>query len=258
VDVRPRCFHPAIDASSIVLSEDESAHLTRVLRLRAGASVLVFDGRGHQRAGVIASATKSRATIDLDETVPAAPEPAVALTLAQAALKGDKMDEVIRDATMMGVAVIRPLVTARTVVPRAAVDQARTHDRWTRIALASAKQSGRAVVPVIAPAWTMSDLVMPDLAVSSPAVSDVVADGAAPACRLLLAEPATQTAGRTLPSDPPASALIAVGPEGGWTPEEVEQALAAGFLPLTLSARTLRAESAPLAALSVLSWVWKL
>jgi 16S rRNA (uracil1498-N3)-methyltransferase len=251
--VRPRCFHPGIDSASIVLSEDESAHLTRVLRLRAGARVLVFDGRGHQRAGVIAASTKTRATIDLDETVPAAPEPAVALTLAQAALKGDKMDEVIRDATMMGVAVIRPLVTARTVVPRAAVDQARTRDRWSRVALASAKQSGRAVVPVIAPAWTLSELV------ADAATAETRNVGAAePVCRLLLAEPATQTPGRALPSEPPASALIAVGPEGGWAPEEVEQALAAGFLPLTLGARTLRAESAPLAALSVLSWVWKL
>lgn len=257
--VRPRCFHPDLDTASIVLSEDESAHLTRVLRLRAGAGVLVFDGRGHQRAGTIASMTKTRATIELGEDVPAAPEPSVTLTLAQAALKGDKMDEVIRDATMMGVAAIRPLVTARTVVPRAAVDQARTHDRWTRIALASAKQCGRAVVPVIAPAWTLAELLADDAdGADVAAKGNAELDAAARTCRLLLAEPATGISVRQLSLEPPASALIAVGPEGGWAPEEVEQALAAGFLPLTLSARTLRAESTPLAALSVLSWVWKL
>lgn len=242
--MRPRCFAPDIQASSIDLSDEESAHLLRVLRLRPGADLLVFDGRGHQRAGVLASATKSRATIALGDPEAPAPEPIARLTLAQAALKGDKMDEVIRDATMMGVARIQPLVTTRTVVPRAAVEQARTHDRWTRVALASTKQSGRAVVPIIEPARTWEAW----LAESAPW----------PACRLLLAEPATGTPGGTLPHDAPDAALIAIGPEGGWTPEEVRAALARGFTPLSLGARTLRAESAPLAALAVLTWAWTL
>lgn len=226
----------------MVLAEDESAHLVRVLRLRVGAPVLVFDGRGHQRAGVLSTVTKTRATVALGEVAAAAPEPDVAITLAQAALKGDKMDAVIRDATMMGVARIRPLVTERTVVPRAAVEQARIHERWTRVALASAKQCGRAVVPEIEPPQTF----------------DALLADADHACRLLLAEPATHAAGRAVPDDPPVSALIAIGPEGGWADDEVARALAAGFVPLSLGARTLRAESAPLAALAVVSWVWKL
>jgi 16S rRNA (uracil1498-N3)-methyltransferase len=242
--VLPRCFSPDIHASSVTLSDDESVHLVRVLRLRVGAPVLVFDGRGHQRAGVLSAVAKTRATVALGDAVAAAPEPAVAITLAQAALKGDKMDEVIRDATMMGVARIGPLVTERTVVPRAAVEQARIHERWMRVALASAKQCGRAVVPAIDPPRTF-DALLADAADRD-------------ACRLLLAEPATQAAGRALPEVPPASALIAIGPEGGWTDAEVARALAAGFAPLSLGARTLRAESAPLAALAVLSWVWKL
>jgi 16S rRNA (uracil1498-N3)-methyltransferase len=180
--------------------------------------------------------------VALGDVVAAAPEQAVAITLAQAALKGDKMDDVIRDATVMGVARIAPLVTERTVVPRAAMEQARVHDRWRRVALASAKQCGRAVVPAIDP----------------PRDVEALLTDTDHACRLLLAEPATQAGGRALPETPPPSALIAIGPEGGWTADEVARAIAAGFVPLSLGARTLRAETAPLAALAVLSWVWKL
>lgn len=239
----PRAFHSTLHPSSITLSDDESAHLLRVLRLRPGAELLVFDGRGHQRAGVISESTKTRATIALGDEVPAAVEMGTAITLAQAALKGDKMDDVIRDATMMGVARIRPLVTMRTVVPRGAVEQTRAHERWARVALASAKQCGRAVLPIIEPARTWDELL---------------ADAAAPACRLLLAEPSTGTVGGALPDEPPSAALIAIGPEGGWAPDEVTRALSAGYRPMSLGARTLRAESAPLAALAVLTWAWKL
>jgi 16S rRNA (uracil1498-N3)-methyltransferase len=158
------------------------------------------------------------------------------------------------------------VITQRTVVPRSAADQPGVQTRWHRVAIASAKQCGRAVVPRIEP----------------PSAFDVLLDDASIACRLLLVEPAAAsaaaaaqadlpqtantgaTAGAAASAGPaidgvaPESALILIGPEGGWTDEEVRRALAAGFRPLSLGGRTLRAESAPLAALAVLSWVWKL
>ena len=129
-----------------------------MLRLGAGARVLVFDGRGTQYLARIATAAKDSVTLSLLEPAPPAPEPRVRLTLAQAVLKGDKMDAVIRDATMMGVSAVIPLITERTVIPRSAVELGRVRERWHRIAVASAKQCGRAIVPEIGPPERLTDL----------------------------------------------------------------------------------------------------
>jgi 16S rRNA (uracil1498-N3)-methyltransferase len=240
-----------LTAPRIRLSPEESAHLTRVLRLGVGARVLIFDGRGHQHVASVASIGKSDVEVNVLEPFPAAPEARIPLVLAQAVLKGDKMETVIRDATMMGVAAVRPVITQRTVVPRSAADQPGVQTRWHRVAVASAKQCGRAVVPRIEPASAF----------------EVLLEDASIATKLLLVEPAA-AAGSSITSHDgaagalddvrPESAMVLIGPEGGWTEDEVQRAIAAGFRPLSLGARTLRAESAPLAALAVLSWAWKL
>jgi 16S rRNA (uracil1498-N3)-methyltransferase len=247
LDVLPRFFAPDLqpDVATVALSAEESGHLARVLRLGVGARVLVFDGRGHQHEASVASLDKSTVTLNVLEPVPAAPEARVPIVLAQAVLKGDKMEAVIRDATMMGVTAIRPVITQRTVVPRSAADQPGVQTRWHRVAIASAKQCGRAVVPRIEP----------------PTAFEVLLEDTSSACRLLLVEPAVFADRRdpdALDGAVPESALVLIGPEGGWTDEEVTRARQAGCRPLSLGARTLRAESAPLAALSVLTWIWKL
>jgi 16S rRNA (uracil1498-N3)-methyltransferase len=240
----PRFFAPDLQPTQarISLSPEESAHLTRVLRLRVGARVLIFDGRGNQHVASVAAIGKNDVEVNVLEPFPAVEEARIPVVLAQAVLKGDKMEAVIRDATMMGVAAVRPVITQRTVVPRSAAEQPGVQTRWHRVAVASAKQCGRAVVPRIEP----------------PSAFDVLLEDASIATKLLLVEPAANTNGDTLDDIAPASALMLIGPEGGWTEEEVQRALAAGFRPLSLGARTLRAESAPLAALAVLSWAWKL
>lgn len=252
----PRAFVPDLDPASgqARLSADESAHLTRVLRLRAGARVLVFDGRGTQYLSELTAIAKDGATVALVEPAPAAAEPRLALTLAQAVLKGDKMDAVVRDATMMGVTAVWPIVTDRTVVPRSAVEQGRAIERWHRVAVASAKQCGRAVVPRIVPPARFTSLLTHD-GTNSAGVS------AAAPLRLQLVEPSAsggEGVSHTLPAAPRHGALVAIGPEGGWSAEEVTQARAAGWQPWTLGGRTLRAESAPIAALAVLAYVWTL
>ena len=158
--MQPRAYAPDLDPAQAIttLSSEESAHLVRVLRLGAGARVLVFDGRGTQYLARIATAAKDSVTLSLLEPVPPASEPRVRLTLAQAVLKGDKMDAVVRDATMMGVSAVVPLITERTVIPRSAVELGRVRERWHRIAVASAKQCGRAIVPDIGPPERLTDL----------------------------------------------------------------------------------------------------
>ena len=229
---------------SAVLSAEESGHAVRVLRVRPGTEIRVFNGRGYECSAVVESAVRGVATVRIVAEVAAQPEPRVAIALAQAVLKGDRMDEVIRDAVMLGVREVVPVVSAHAEASLPQLLEARRHERWQRVAVSSAKQCGRAVVPVVRP---------------PAAFGDVVASAAAD-LRLLLTEPALSIASRTvegLASLPcPASAAVLVGPEGGWDPGEVEAAAAAGWTPLSIGARTLRADAAASVAIPVLQYLW--
>ena len=157
----PRFLADAIDSAAATahLGADETRHLTQVLRLGVGDEVAVFDGMGSEFHARVDRVARDGADLRLIAPLAPAPEPSVRLTLAQAVLKGDKMDDVVRDATMMGVTSIVPLITDHTVAHvRAGV----APDRWTRIAIASAKQSRRAVVPRIDPAVRFGDWLVSD------------------------------------------------------------------------------------------------
>jgi len=238
-----RVLVPSADREGerIDLPDDEAQHLVRVLRLAAGASVRVFDGRGHEWEATLREATKQRATVELGARRAAAPETRIRYTLAVAVLKGDGTDAVVRDAVMLGVAAVRPFVAARSEIGSAALARAHRRERWERIAVASAKQCGRAVVPEI------HDVV--DLATA------LATDRSA--LRLLLVEPAVTAAPGTLGAlSAPAAVSLAIGPEGGWTADEVALALDAGWQPLRLGGRVLRAEAAPTVALAACQAVW--
>ena len=244
-----RFFAPDATTSSLVvrLPADEGRHLAKVLRLRPGDAIQVFDGCGHAHAAHVETVDHGKVAVRTREAVTAAREPMVRLTLALALLKSRKFDQVVRDATMFGAAALQPLVTARTEVVPAARARRPMPDRWLKIAVASAKQCGRAVVPQVHP--------------STPYDRFIDADRSR--LRILLVEPSAGSAAgepRTLRSlarrPTPASAVLAVGPEGGWTPAELARAAHAGFELLTIGARTLRADAAPIAALAVLQFLW--
>jgi 16S rRNA (uracil1498-N3)-methyltransferase len=246
--VRHRFFvqDAGMPGTTVALSADESAHATRVLRLRPGAPVGLFDGRGRELTGVIVAAAAT-VEVRIDDDVTPVPEPGVAVTIAHAVLKGDKMDGVVRDAVMMGAAAIRPLVTRYTEVSVAAVMRGRRVERWRRVALASAKQCGRAVLPAI--------LEPCDLALGHGALDALDL----PAPRLLLTEPAAGAAGAVPPAAIPrpagGRATLIVGPEGGWAREEIE-ALEGHCTPVTVGPRTLRADAAAVVAMAALFAVW--
>ena len=238
----PRFLADTIDvnAGAARLGEDEARHLTQVLRLKIGAEILVFDGAGREFRARVEGIARDGADVRLIAEVDAAPEPAVRLTLAQAALKGEKMDDVVRDATMMGVSAIEPLVTANTA---AHMKTGRAPERWRRIAIASAKQCRRAVVPAIGTGMPFDDWLAADRA----------------AFRLILVEPSASVEGHApagLGTNRPESASLLVGPEGGWSPEELSAALRADCLPVTLGKRTLRADAVPIVAIGVLQFLW--
>jgi 16S rRNA (uracil1498-N3)-methyltransferase len=233
----PRFYLPTLDpaASSALLPAEEGNHLARVMRLGVGDDIAVFDGRGHEMRARVASASRGKVTVELIESLTAAPEARVPITLVQAVLKGDRMDDVVRDATMMGVAAIEPIVTARTIAraPRA------ENDRWVRVSIASAKQCRRAVLPAIAPPRSFDDWL----------------GASAHGLRLMLVEPAAADVEsgslRVLENHAAGSIAVIVGPEGGWTAEERVKADQAGCLAVTLGGVTLRADAVAVAALAV-------
>ena len=132
-----------------MLPADEAAHVQRVLRLTAGDAVHVFNGRGGEWDALIAESTRAHVRVATGHPVTPAPETRVRYTVAMAVLKGDGTDEAVRDAVMMGASVLRPFVSARSKVRLEAVLRGRRLDRWRRVAVASAKQCGSAVVPEI-------------------------------------------------------------------------------------------------------------
>jgi 16S rRNA (uracil1498-N3)-methyltransferase len=220
---------------------DEAGHLVRVLRLGPGAAVRVFDGRGHEWDATLRATTKHGAVVALGAKRASAPEPRVHYTLAVAVLKGDATDDVVRDAVMMGVQAIRPFVSARTEVRAAALERAHRRERWERVATASAKQCGRAVLPVIHEVADLSAVLASD----------------GDALRLLLVEPGVGgTAAQPRDLAEPRAVSLAIGPEGGWTADEAASAVGAGWQPLRLGGRVLRAEAAPLVALAACQAVW--
>jgi len=241
-----RFFAPALDPGdeTVTLPREEAEHLTRVLRLGVGDTVSVFDGRGHEFLARVASALRRDVRVEMLSRVDPAVEPAVALTLAQAVLKGDKMDDVIRDAVMLGVLAIQPVVTKRTETTVAALLKGARLDRWRRVALASVKQSRRAVVPDIRLPLTLETLL----------------DEPAAALRMMLVEPSASASVEPVAvlqrERAPSDAMVFVGPEGGWTEPEWTAAAARGVRLVTLGPRTLRADAVAIAAISVLTYIW--
>ena len=227
------------EGALVALSDEEARHLTQVLRLALGDDVRVFDGHGREHLARVEVAARQRAEVRVGPQAAPAPELSVHLTLAAALLKGDKFDEVVRDAAMLGVTVVCPLVTARTEVPAARAGKVSRVDRWKRVSLNSVKQCGRAVVPEIAEPQVLSEAL-----------------AHLPRPLIALAEPSLAAGTVALPPRSDAATVL-VGPEGGWSAAEVEALVAAGATLFSLGGRTLRADAAPLVALTALLWEWK-
>jgi 16S rRNA (uracil1498-N3)-methyltransferase len=249
VPVNARFYAPDAHAPGdvIALPDEEAEHLTRVLRLKAGDALRLFNGRGGEFNGVVQDAGRHGVRVRLDGAVTPAPEPRVAITLAQAVLKGDKMDDVVRDATMMGVAEVQPIITTRTEVTRASIARGRRRQRWERIAISSVKQCGRATVPRIRDAMEFDELI------------EALGKMLLPLPGLMLVEPSAAnetTPASELDLSPQRSATVLIGPEGGWTAAEVERGSSVCRL-ITVGGRTLRADAMCVVALAAFFTMWR-
>lgn len=227
---------PLQPGESLALPAGPAEHAVRVLRLRTGDPLTLFNGDGHDYPGEIVAADKRSAQVKVHSRVAAAGESPLSLTLAQALARGEKMDWIVQKATELGVTRIVPLQTERSELR---LDERRAEKRlahWRAVAIAACEQSGRAVLPRIeAPgplaAWLQS----------------LDAD---PRPRLALLP---ETGQRVRELDLSAGgAVLAVGPEGGWGERDLAALREARFRSLQLGPRVLRTETAGIAALAAL------
>jgi 16S rRNA (uracil1498-N3)-methyltransferase len=223
----------------LVLRGDEHHYLSKVRRLAAGDPVTLFDGAGHRaQAQVVAiAADQSELIVEAREEMPV---PDFRLTIAPALIKGERMDTAISKMVELGVAAIHPCTTERTIV-RLKADRARSRqERFQALALAAARQSQNphpARIEAIVPFQAMLEQAEPVELKLIPCLSQEVVP---------LEE--------ALPPAPLSSAMVLIGPEGGFTAGEIEMALAAGFAPVSLGSLTLRAETACIAMASILAF----
>jgi 16S rRNA (uracil1498-N3)-methyltransferase len=221
----------------VTFGADESRHLARVLRLRPGDTVLATDGAGRDFTVRLDGLGEAVTGTVLAEAAGAAGSP-LAITLIQGVPKGDKMEAIVRAATELGVARVRPALCERTIVR---LEPARWRDRerrWQRVAREAAKQCGRAVIPEVEAPRPLAEW----LTVGEPA--DLA---------LCLCEVDGTPLGRVLAAAvSPRSAIAVVGPEGGLAKAEVELARSRGFTVVSLGPRVLRTETAGPAITAIL------
>jgi 16S rRNA (uracil1498-N3)-methyltransferase len=219
-------------ADRVVLTRAERHYLADVLRLGPGAQLEVFDGEGRRFAARLVS------TEEMELTALAAQErSARTIVLAQALSKGEKMDLVVQKATELGADAIHPWRAARSVVKLDERHAAERVRRWQRIAEQASRQCGRAVVPPVRPVGALDDV----LAQAKVAGALVLVLFEKERARRL-SEALAQTAGPV---------VLVVGPEGGWSAEEIARAEKHAAVPVSLGRSILRTETAGLAALCV-------
>ncbi len=225
--------------NTVTIDNPLFSHLSKSLRVREGETIWVGDERRvRYRVRVDHLDTRSLQASIL-ETKTGPPAPPASVILAQAILKGDRMNWVIQKATELGVSAIIPLLTARVIARPPAGRGQRTRERWQRIALDAAQQSEHWAFPGVTPPMTLPELFrhVPDAAL-----------------RCALLERTVERGMGTLPLDHTfrGAIVLAVGPEGGWMPEETQELLDERFQAVSLGKSILRSETAPLAALSIL------
>ncbi len=232
----PRFFTQTISAEGGIISGDDAKHISRVLRMKVGELLTACDTKGYDYDCLIESLSDREVSLRVLEVRPSQSEPDVRVILYQAMPKGDKLELIIQKAVELGVDSITPVMTRRCVSKPDSKSMAKKLERYNRIALEAAKQSGRGKVPQVCP---MLDL---------PQALDEMAQTS---CPILFYENATAPAKQVIDGAGKEIAVL-IGSEGGFDESEVELAIQKGCQVLSLGKRILRCETAPLAALSII------
>lgn len=236
---RVHCTAPLATGGELALPEAAATHVVRVLRLRAGDALVVFDGRGTDFRAEIALIAGDTVRVRLFERLAVGPESPLAITLVQAVPRGERMDWTLQKATELGVNEIVPVLTTRSVVRLDARQAEAKLRHWRAVVIAACEQSGRSRLPQLRPAVPLRDYL---------------AQTAGPGSRLVL-DPDANDELAAAPA-PGGAVELLVGPEGGFDAEELSAARAAGYRAARLGPRVLRTETAGIVAMAILQSRW--
>ncbi|MFY9974395.1 MAG: 16S rRNA (uracil(1498)-N(3))-methyltransferase [Chromatiaceae bacterium] len=227
---------PLVPGESLPLPEGARRHLIQSLRLQAGARLVLFNGDGRDYQAHLAGVGRAL-TLAVESPGTVEPPPPIDIRLAIGVSKGERMDYVIQKAVELGVSRISPLFTERSVVQLAGERFERRMVHWQGVLIGACEQSGRRRLPLLDPATRFEDWVI-----------GCPADG-------LMLDP---RAGQALVDLPPPKTQVTllVGPEGGLSPRERQQALGHRLRAVRLGPRVLRTETAPLAAIAAIQTLW--
>ncbi len=232
----PRIYEPGPLSSHALLdlSEDGANHIGRVLRMQAGQELVLFDGRGGQYPATIQAVGKKQVTVQLAELDPVEVESPLAIHFGQVISRGDKMEFTIQKSVELGVTVITPLFSERCGVKLSGERLDKKLEQWQKIAISACEQCGRNRIPEIRPAMELAAWL------------------AEPTAELKLnLHPRAPYSINTLP-EPSHGIRLLIGPEGGLSTSEIEQAREHGFADMLLGPRVLRTETAGLTAITAL------
>jgi 16S rRNA (uracil1498-N3)-methyltransferase len=233
------CEGPLSVGAEVALPSAGAYHVARVLRMREGAPLNVFDGGGHEFHAEISRVDGDQVMVRLGEPTQATAESPLKITLVQGVSRSERMDWTLQKATELGVAAIAPVLTARSVVRLDEQQALKKQVHWRGIVVGACEQCGRAKIPVVGAPMVLRDYF-----------TKVRKDG----LRLVLSPsaPASLVGLASMPS----KVELLIGPEGGLEDEELLAAQKAGFMPVRLGPRVLRTETAAVVALSVLQGLW--
>lgn len=223
-----------VDAS-VLLPEKTAHHLSKVLRLKIGEAVVIFNGTGGEFHCVITSIGKRDVTLTAQSFDPVNRDASLPIHLGMSVIKKDAMDAVLARAAEMGIRSITPLITDRCTVAKKVIRNRQTH--WQQVLIAACEQCGLNIIPALNAATPLDDW----LAASAGNIKVIASPG---------------NKDNTPDFREAESVDLLVGPEGGFTDDEVSAAIERGFKTMTLGQRVLRAETAPTALAAVIQQQW--
>lgn len=233
------CEGPLASGAELRLPSAGAYHVARVLRMRVGAPLSVFDGAGNEFQAEIAQIADDDVTVRLGDQTPGAAESPLRITLVQGVSRSERMDWTLQKATELGVAAIAPVLSARSVVRLDDKQAQKKQAHWRGIVVGACEQCGRAKLPHVSAPIALRDYL-----------SSVRKEG----LRLVLSPSAPGSLAGL--SSLPSKVELLIGPEGGLDDDELMAAQKAGFMPVRLGPRVLRTETAAVVALSVLQALW--
>jgi len=237
------CPQPLALGATVDLPESVAYHL-HVVRLQPGAALTLFDGGGGQYRATLVETGKKRASASVDAFDDIDAELPYAVTLAQGLPEGSKMDWIVEKAVELGVAAVQPLAAQRSVVRLSGERLEKRQAHWQGVIESASEQSGRNRLAQLLPLAEFRRWI------------DAPAGTQPPQLRVLLSPRGTGSLAGWAQANAPQALTLLVGPEGGFSPEEEDAAIAAGALPLTMGPRVLRTETAALAAMAMLAGIW--